>query len=393
VVEKSKNQGVVQLPVIIGLLILSIALPASLSLVQKRQEIRKKATEPNCNCHYSFKDYIDREMEGSCQTPWTQCYRLAMGCLGSCKQVMEGGKCFLEEYFCEGLPPPGNCNCSDVYVVSPPAWYGTREDCEGYGDARGYCFPAGAFSGVKRRWENGKCVRDFYDCGVRPTPTRLPTLTPTPTRLPTVTPSTQTPTPTSCPLPPAPSGLSGFCNALGTQATVSWNTVSGATKYALRVDDITTGGWNDNCNASQGDFCLDLTSTSHTFNTVPGHTYNWWVHAVNNCGWSNALGPNFFTCVFPSLTPTPTHSPTSTPTRRPTPTISPAPCPNGENGNLNCDSRGLINETDLSLLLASWSPQGPVPSPRPGHHSADIVRDGVVNINDLNKLLTYWKTR
>jgi len=68
-------------------------------------------------------------------------------------------------------------------------------------------------------------------------------------------------------------------------------------------------------------------------------------------------------------------------------------CPNGENGNLNCDSRGLINETDLSLLLASWSPQGPVPSPRPGHHSADIVRDGLVNAEDLGWLLRHWRVK
>jgi len=53
----------------------------------------------------------------------------------------------------------------------------------------------------------------------------------------------------------------------------------------------------------------------------------------------------------------------------------------------------LINETDLSLLLASWSPQGPVPSPRPGHHSADIVRDGLVNAEDLGWLLRHWRVK
>jgi len=48
------------------------------------------------------------------------------------------------------------------------------------------------------------------------------------------------------------------------------------------------------------------------------------------------------------------------PTLRPatslTLTPSPEECPNGENGNLNCDEGGLINEVDLNILLASWQP-------------------------------------
>jgi len=133
----------------------------------------------------------------------------------------------------------------------------------------------------------------------RPTATSTPTSTPTPTPTPTPT-SIPTPTPLSC-VPSIPSGLSGTCDSSGNSATVSWNSVSGATKYALRVNDTTTGGWNDSCNASQGDFCLDLTATSYTFNTVPGDTYVWWVHAINNCGWSNPASLSFvcpYSCNF-----------------------------------------------------------------------------------------------
>jgi len=44
----SSQRGVVQLPILIGLLILAIALPATTRLVQERQEIREKATESEC---------------------------------------------------------------------------------------------------------------------------------------------------------------------------------------------------------------------------------------------------------------------------------------------------------------------------------------------------------
>jgi len=84
---------------------------------------------------------------------------------------------------------------------------------------------------------------------------------------------------------------------------------------------------------------------------------------------------------------------TPTPTSTPTPTTTPPPgeCPNGENGNLNCDAEGLINAGDLSILLTKWSPEGPVPTPNPGQRSADIVVDGAVNAGDLGKLLGHWK--
>jgi len=92
-------------------------------------------------------------------------------------------------------------------------------------------------------------------------------------------------------------------------------------------------------------------------------------------------------------TPTPTLTPTPTSTSTPTPTPAPptGECPDGENGNLNCDAQGLINAGDLSILLTKWSPEGPVPTPNPGQRSADIVVDGAVNAGDLGKLLGHWK--
>lgn len=93
-------------------------------------------------------------------------------------------------------------------------------------------------------------------------------------------------------------------------------------------------------------------------------------------------------------------APTSTPTTSPTPTFTPTPtvtppvdsCPRGDLGNLNCEIDGKIDGTDLDILLRSW---GPVPTPVPNFHSADIAPaqlDQQVNALDLDKLLNSWGT-
>ena len=74
----------------------------------------------------------------------------------------------------------------------------------------------------------------------------------------------------------------------------------------------------------------------------------------------------------------------------PTPTPTPS-CPGGNTGNINCDSGGLIDETDLSILLGSWAPFGPVPTPQAGFRSADLNSDGIVNTTDLSILLAHWQ--
>ncbi|MBP8591335.1 hypothetical protein KBI33_02575 [Candidatus Shapirobacteria bacterium] len=68
-----------------------------------------------------------------------------------------------------------------------------------------------------------------------------------------------------------------------------------------------------------------------------------------------------------------------------------APCPNGNLGNLNCDPDGLINAGDLAIILSSLSSLEMMPTPRPGHYSADIVPDGRVDNKDLEKLLKNWR--
>jgi hypothetical protein len=81
-----------------------------------------------------------------------------------------------------------------------------------------------------------------------------------------------------------------------------------------------------------------------------------------------------------------TGTPTSTSTPTLTPTTTPSQC--DDNGDINLDGR--ISETDIMALLISWSPNGPVPTPRPGFCDADLNNDGRVSETDIMKLLLHW---
>lgn len=120
-----------------------------------------------------------------------------------------------------------------------------------------------------------------------------------------------------CPKPAAPTNLlpSGQISA-GTR-NVTWSSVSGASNYLLRIDDITSGG--ESCtNPGAGDVCTgNLNSTSYSYNFLAGHSYNNWVHSVADCG--TVSDPDWVSVSVPSgPTPTPTKNPTPTPTLAPT---------------------------------------------------------------------------
>lgn len=63
-------------------------------------------------------------------------------------------------------------------------------------------------------------------------------------------------------------------------------------------------------------------------------------------------------------------------------------CPNGQLGNITCDSLGKIDETDLDILLSNWAPNGPVPQPPTGQYTSDLNSDQKVQESDLNILLS-----
>lgn len=87
--------------------------------------------------------------------------------------------------------------------------------------------------------------------------------------------------------PAKPSGLAASCVANSNQLQLSWNEVPGATGFNIRVDDL-ADGWNPG--GSYDLFVNGHPGKSFIFPTVPGHQYNWWVHAVNGAGESDPTG-------------------------------------------------------------------------------------------------------
>lgn len=142
------------------------------------------------------------------------------------------------------------------------------------------------------------------------------------------------PTPTPAPLP-APTLSGGFpggaaCSSNGTTLSYSWDSITGAVRYAIRIDDW-ANGWNDTI-ALTGDTIennLPTTPTSYSRTSNPGATYDAWAHAVDSRGvYSNASNRVLVTCPVPTLPPgvTPTITPTSTPGPTPTPVLGCTSC-------------------------------------------------------------------
>lgn len=68
--------------------------------------------------------------------------------------------------------------------------------------------------------------------------------------------------------------------------TLSWNSVTGALSYEVRVDDKSTPWGGCGLGKELGDVCADVTDTNHTFSVTAGNTYRYYVRAVftNTCG-------------------------------------------------------------------------------------------------------------
>lgn len=84
----------------------------------------------------------------------------------------------------------------------------------------------------------------------------------------------------------------------------------------------------------------------------------------------------------PTITPTRTPTPTVSPTRTPTPTATPTPTPTvppATTGDLNNDN--TVNVFDLSLLLSAWNTN---------NSQRDFNHDGTINVFDLSILLSNW---
>lgn len=198
------------------------------------------------------------------------------------------------------------------YIVGPSCTNNTNHALP----TRTYCVPDNLPTG----WSALNCVaRDQYNKYVLNASHANPTVseltqacataqaTPTPTISPTPTP-TATP---NCSVPPVPTNLAPVGAVTPTRVTLSWSAVAGASRYILRVDDQ-QNAWNGQCQVNAGDICVGddgkLTATSYTFTAAAGHSYNWWVQSVNDCGAS--AGVNKVFTVTAATTPTPIPAPT-----------------------------------------------------------------------------------
>ncbi len=126
---------------------------------------------------------------------------------------------------------------------------------------------------------------------------------------------------------PQPKGLKPSGNISPGEQLLTWDRVSGAVKYLLRIDDRTDPAEPIGaCQGRQGDVCATVTENSYNHKFIANHKYLWWVHAVNYCGvQGKSAGLNV--AVLPENTPTPTVQATPTYTITPTPTQLATPAP------------------------------------------------------------------
>lgn len=136
---------------------------------------------------------------------------------------------------------------------------------------------------------------------------------------------------TSCPIPSQvqnvqvefPNCVGDICNF--TQASCSWGSVAGATKYQLKITQVESG-------ETVRDEQVEAAVTKVEFPVVQNKTYKCEVSAINSCGSTGAAGSHSLLCAVDALVSTPTPAPpkpTSTliPTSTPTPTLIPTATP------------------------------------------------------------------
>ena len=97
------------------------------------------------------------------------------------------------------------------------------------------------------------------------------------------------PAPQSLPATPlgAPTGLNAVCNGNGSQTTLTWDPILGASHYNV--------GFSDSTDPSKNTTFGSLTTASHLAPSVAGHTYWWWVIGWNSSTSSLPTG-KAFTC-------------------------------------------------------------------------------------------------
>ncbi len=129
-------------------------------------------------------------------------------------------------------------------------------------------------------------------------PTTSPTQTPTtaPTQAPTAAATSQALT--------APTGLTRTCSQDGASAVFSWNVVSGAASYSLRINKDPFADWRGPGDTER----RGLTATTQTVPITPNINYEW---KVSSAAGSNEVDSPLLRFSCPGPTQAPTAAPTS----------------------------------------------------------------------------------
>ena len=153
-------------------------------------------------------------------------------------------------------------------------------------------------------------------------------------------------TTTSCPAPPTPTPLpcttnpAPSCGASGTTVNLSWNAITGASGYMVRLNRDPLSIWGgcpgpvESCDPN--DIAPVVSTNYTTFNITPDWNYQFSIQGTKpgeSYPYSGCITPwsSIFNCPAPTPTPTntpvPTNTPTPTPTNTPTPTPTATPTP------------------------------------------------------------------
>ena len=176
-----------------------------------------------------------------------------------------------------------------IYSLFMPNQVNAVYDCQISGDVYGYWCTWSACGGngckATQRYitntESGPncCARetdgceDFATC-IAPTNTSAPprpTATKTPTPTPTKAASPTSPVTTGTPLP-CPSNPKVVCSNSGTQATISWDALVGASGYVLRANKEPYDDW---ANVPGGDIYKETTTNSQTLTIASNANYKY----------------------------------------------------------------------------------------------------------------------
>lgn len=104
-----------------------------------------------------------------------------------------------------------------------------------------------------------------------------------------------------------------------TRASCSWDAVTGASSYTVKVTEVESG------TVVMNNQTVNPPTTNVAFAVTSGKTYKCDVTAVSSCGASGGTGTDSLLCQAQGILPTSTPVPTTTP--RVTPTIPPTPVP------------------------------------------------------------------